>query len=386
MRHLRLLLVAVLVVGAAIGSELAPAAAEPLPSGFTDGVPVGAPPDPGTPPEPTTKADPSPSGLRYFGDGPWAALKAAASSVPRCAGLSAPGLVALMVSPVFKESSAATVPSTAPSPMTLSRYDEWNGTRNDETNRNANYGLYAFRDPRTGWQRAYWHPGIGIWQYDSAGVGAPFTAIERMDVRIVGVDVATGMARRYCNPQAAMGHAAPFTAQERRDAAWAPWWGTSPKSCPKCQAEFAQMTARAPYFGNIRLVKGITSTGGAAKRVCSLPGPGGTREWVTCWYVNPVPGVIQGATGWATVAPDGKLDPTVSPAPLARPFYVVKRNGTEERYWLRADTGYSIDIVAARTLGKNARPRTSQTGSGLRWSKVAPLCDHTTRRGACPRR
>ena len=69
--------------------------------------------------------------------------------------------------------------------MTLSRYDEWSGTFGENNNQNANYGLYAFRNPSTPYQRAYWHPGVGIWQYDSAGLGAPFTAIESMRVSTV---------------------------------------------------------------------------------------------------------------------------------------------------------------------------------------------------------
>ena len=67
--------------------------------------------------------------------------------------------------------------------MTLSRYDEWTGTFGTRATPDANYGLYAFRNPNTAYQRAYWHPGIGIWQYDSAGLGAPLTTVEAMDVR-----------------------------------------------------------------------------------------------------------------------------------------------------------------------------------------------------------
>ena len=99
--------------------------------------------------------------------------------------------------------------------MTLSRYDEWSGTFGTGNNQDANYGLYAFRDPHTAYPRAYWHPGIGIWQYDSAGLGAPLTTIEAMDVRVVAGDVASEhVAARYCR-----GH--PATDQQRRYAAWA---------------------------------------------------------------------------------------------------------------------------------------------------------------------
>jgi len=384
-------------VGQDGGTGTATTAGTDLPSGFTDGVPVGsdtpeadleASGDAST--TTTTEADPGTdrastkeAAVRYFGDDPWKAINEAAQATTRCDELSPEGLVALTVAPVFKESSAATTAATAPSPMTLSRYDEWTGIRDDSNNRNANYGLYAFRDPTTQYLRAYWHPGIGIWQYDSAGVGAPFTAVERMDVRIVAGDVAKGMAARYCDPPAnIVGHEAPFTDQERRDAAWWPWWaGSTTRNCAKCQVEFDGMTEGGrPYFKNIKLVAGISRTGGAEKRTCTLAGRTGTFE---CWYVNPSVGVIQGASAWATVSPDGNGDPTVQPAPLSRPFYVLKVDGYEERHWIRADTGYDIDITARRQLGKNARPRTSQEGSGLLWYATSALCDLTAHRGPC---
>ncbi|QXC62570.1 VCBS repeat-containing protein [Aquihabitans sp. G128] len=375
------------------GGDAGLAGAADLPPGFTDGEPVGGTeaPDPDLP-----VASPAPAGeaptartsaassttLRYFGDGPWAAINAATDATSRCSGLTGPELTALVVAPIFKESSAATSPSSAPAPMTLSRYDEWNGTSATTSNQSANGTLYAFRDPYTAYPRAFWHPGIGIWQYDSAGVGAPYTAIERMDTRVVAGDVAAGMAARYCSPPTnVVGHGAPFTDQERRDAAWWPWWaGSSTRSCSLCQAEYAKMTASTPYFANVSLVQGMSATGGAVKRSCTLPG---STAAVECWYVNPSVGVIQGATGWATLAPDGRGTPTVAPTPLSKPFYVIKRNGYEERHWLKADTGYDIDISGKRLLGKNERVRSNQAGSGITWSASSGLCDLTASRGSC---
>ncbi len=389
-----LLVPTALIAGPTGAQEGSDAVASDLPAGFTDGevvggtdVPAGGEPseaeagfeagatEPGAAPRATR------SSTRYFGQGPWDAINEAAAATPRCPQLSAATLTALVVSPIFKESSAATSPSTAPSPMTLSRYDEWNGIYATTSNASANYGLYAFRDPYTTYSRAYWHPGIGIWQYDSAGVGAPFTAIERMNVRIVGGDVAAGMAARYCNPPTSIvGHGAPFTDQERRDAAWWPWWtGNTNRECPLCQVEFDLLTASTPYFANVSRVAGISATGGAVKRSCTLAGVAGTHE---CWYIDPSVGVIEGATGWATLLPAGG-SPTSPPAPLSRPFYVIKRDGKEERHWLRADTGYDSDVAGTRLLGRNARPRSNQAGSGITWTRSSGLCDRTASRGNC---
>lgn len=366
----------ILAIGLSVAGAT-PAAPEELPPGFTDGRPVGDEAGGTDARLGTAEAGPAATTTRYFGAGAFDAVRAAAVGTSRSCQISDDGLIALALAPVFKESSAATTPSTAPSPMTLSRYDEWSGTFGTDTSRNANYGLYAFRDPFTSYDRAYWNPGIGIWQYDSAGLGAPLTTVEAMDVGVVAADVARIMATRYCNPSpTVVGHGAPFTDQERRYSAWGDWG----YPCTLCQQYFAEMTASRPYFDNVELVAGIGRLGGVVERTCTLPGVPGT---VRCWYVEPVVGVIQGATAWATLSPVDGGDPTVAPAPLSAPFYVVDRGTTEERHWLRADTGYGIDVKASRTIGKNARPRSNQTGSGLTWSSSSGLCDVSLGRGAC---
>ena len=363
-------------VGSATGVERGTDASAGLPLGFTDGVPVGRGDEPtstaSTQPAADTAAAPTP---RYFGRGPYEALRAAVTATARPCSLSDDGLTALALAPVFGESSAATTPSTAPSPMTLSRYNEWTGSyppplgSATDTNRNANYGLYAFRDPTTSYRRAYWNPGIGIWQYDSAGVGAPFTTIEAMDVGVVGADVAAGMIGRYC--------AAPdgSTPAQRRAKAWAPWG-----ACVGCEDRYQDLTGTDPTFSALHLVDGISATGGASARTCTVPS---SAEPVTCWYVRPELDAIQGATAWATLAPRDGGDPTVAPTPISAAFYVIDRGATEERHWLRADTGYTTDISASRVIGENARPRGAEPDSGLTWSASSGLCDLTAGRGAC---
>src|SRR5690606_17928845 len=79
----------------------------------------------------------------------------------------------------------------------------------------------------------------------------------------------------------------------------------------------------------------------------------------------------------------GGPSPTVAPTPLSYPFYVLRRNGQEERHWLRADTNYPIDIAASRLIGQNARARVDQALSGLIWRTESDLCDVTQNRGVC---
>src|SRR4029453_4290859 len=124
-------------------------------------------------------AQPVPAGTpgvtRYFGRGAYHGIRAPGAPPPRSWARADDELTALVMAPIFKEVSMAETPETAPSPMTLSRWDEWTGIAAGNTNMNANYGLYPFADPYgTPYPRAYWTPGIGMFQYDSAGVGAPF--------------------------------------------------------------------------------------------------------------------------------------------------------------------------------------------------------------------
>jgi hypothetical protein len=301
----------------------------------------------------------SPGVVRYFGTGAYEGIRAAVAATPRSCSLSDDELTALVMAPIFKEVSMAETPESAPSPMTLSRWDEWSGRWSGSDNLNANYGLYAFRDPvSTPYKRAYWTPGVGIFQYDVAGVGAPYTAAQMMDVKYIAGDVAGGMAARYC---AAGGD--PFTS---RSAAWQPWQALG--GIAKSEALFQEMVgAGHPPFSTIGLVDGIDNAGGMQMRTCLV---GGVES--ECAYVDPA--AAQGANWWAASNLDGGTVGS-GEAPLPAPFYVVQRNGYEERHWKAQDTGYDVDISARRLIGQNARPMDGQPQSGLEWVASSDLCD-----------
>ncbi|HET6953556.1 MAG TPA: hypothetical protein VFI47_24475, partial [Acidimicrobiales bacterium] len=263
----------------------------------------------------------TPGVTRYFGRGAYDGIRAAVAATPRSCELADDELVALVMAPVFKEVSQARTPQEAPSPMTLSRWDEWTGLAAGNNNLNANYGLYAFNDPFGPYPRAYWTPGIGMFQYDSAGVGAPYTAAERIDVQIVAGDVAAGMAGRYC--------AAGGDDYARRAAAWQPWGALG--GIAKSEALYQEMMGTdAPAFSRLGLVDGIDDAGGMAARTCVVG-----AQTVDCAYVDPA--AAQGANWWALDDPSGGA-PAAGQAPLTAPFYVFKRDGYEERHGLPADT------------------------------------------------
>jgi hypothetical protein len=333
---------------AALAATVTLAGAAGLIPGPLRGAPAGADPVPAG----------SPGVTRYFGRGAYDGIRAAVAATPRSCELSDDELAALVMAPVFKEVSMAETPETAPSPMTLSRWDEWTGVRSGSDNMHANYGLYPFADPGTPYPRAYWTPGVGIFQYDSAGVGAPFTAAELVDVRYVAGDVAAGMAGRYCG--------AGGDGYARRAAAWQPWQGLG--GIAKSEALFQDMMAvGTPAFSRIGLVDGIENGGGMQARTCVTGGRN-----VPCWYIDP--SQAQGANWWALDDPTGGGAGS-SEAPLPAPFYVVKEDGFEVRHFMAVDSGYPVDLVGRRVLGQNARPRDGQPQSGIAWQDRSDLCD-----------
>ncbi|MGH9112108.1 MAG: hypothetical protein ACRDZN_07420 [Acidimicrobiales bacterium] len=320
---------------------------------------TASPAAPTAPTAAAASAAPAAGVTRYFGKGAFEGIRRAVGETPRRCAITDNDLTAMVMAPVFKEVSMAETPDAVPSPMTLSRYDEWTGVRSGSSNLNANYGLYAFWDPYgTPYKRAYWAPGIGVFQYDPAGVGAPFTAAELINVEFIAKDVAAGMAGRYC---AAGGDNA-----RRRAAAWQPWGALG--GIAKSEALFHEMVGlNIVPFSRIGLVDGVDNTGGMVRRDCLIGG-----KPIACWYVDPAR--AQGANWWARVDPGGGAVGS-GEAPLSAPFYVVKRGGLEERHWMAEDTGYPIDLSARRRLGQNARPMNGQPRSGLQWIDHSGLCD-----------
>lgn len=347
-----------------LAMALAVAVAVAVIGGLIPGSPFGGP----EPADAQAVPAGTPGVTRYFGKGAYEGIRAAVAATPRSCALSDDELTALVLAPIFKEVSMAETPDAAPSPMTLSRWDEWSGRVSGSNNLNANFGLYAFRDPNgTPYRRAYWTPGVGIFQYDVAGVGAPFTAAEMMNVQYIAGDVAGGMASRYC---AAGGDA--FT---NRSAAWQPWQGLG--GIAKSEALFQEMVgAGHPPFSTIGLVEGIDNTGGMQTHTCLL-------GWTPteCYFVDPA--AAQGANWWATSNLDGGAVAS-GEAPLTAPFYVLKRNGYEERHWMAQDTGYGTHLSARRLIGQNARPMDGQPQSGLEWYAASDLCDTDRPEMRCP--
>jgi FG-GAP-like repeat len=291
---------------------------------------------------------------RAFGRQPYvdtvaAAATSAASSRTAGCGLSDAKLAAIMLSITFTEAGPLDSATVAPSPMTLSRWD-------------GSAILYAFGDPATTFRNAFWHPGIGLWQFDHPW---PNTAAERIDTAPAARLAAQVVSDRFCRWTAATG-------LSRFAYSVAPWHGCDD---PRGDGERCREIFLNNYrdndptrldddtLVNFTLVDNVSALGGASRRTCQLVG---TTATVPCLFVDPA--AAEGSRAWTS--------PTFSPNPLSAPFYVLRDGDAERRFWLRDDTGYGMDIDASATIGSDPR-------STLRWSSGPRLCDRTARKGAC---
>jgi hypothetical protein len=247
----------------------------------------------------------------------------------KACGLSGDQLAAMMLAVTYPEAGATA--DQAPSPMTLSRYD-------------THPGLYVGGDRNTPWQRAFWHPGVGLWAFDSSG-GWDLTAVGAISTWTAAAQAATTMASRWC-------------ANPTRAYVWAPWFGCVTGNV--CEAIYNEIFDGA-RLRNITAHPEVGRDGGMEARTCTING-----RTVFCWYVDPAR--AQGANWW--------VNPAAGPSPISAPFYVVSENGRETRYWLAQDTGFLLSLRADKPVTANAR-------TSLTWAAVSELCDVTVGRGDC---
>ncbi len=270
-----------------------------------------------------------------FGAEPYEAVSSAASSAAGSADcdISADAATYLTLSPTWPEVAGN---GEAPSPMTMSRYD-------DQT---------SLADPEQRGNGLFFNPGVGMWQLDSAGLGTEETAGTAIDSVAAAKTMAPYIVGKYCSAVSSGSSAA-----EARAAAWTDWHACDGGACEDIYQRLSS--------DGVTTDTSVKRHGGASARECTYEG-----TTYDCLYVDP--SKAQGADAWT--APD------FGPAPLPDPFYVFTytENGTdyEVRYWLQADSGASEDVSASRALGTDARDR-------LSWATETDLCDTTEGRGNC---
>lgn len=287
-----------------------------------------------------------PADARAFGDGPLDAVIKQAGNATRCSGLTQNQLAAMMLAPTWEEAFAD--PNKAPSPMAMSRFDR-------------STLLYSFGTVADQ-PRAFWHPGIGMWQLDDVGEGSFMTVNQRINASTSANKAADTMASRYCNVSG--------TAAQRRSFAWGPWFACNDGSCePTFDVIYCSGN---DTVCNITRKFAVSNSGGMATRTCRFGGDISTN--FTCWYVD-IPNAEGDTSNWQQNPKTG--DSSISP--LAFPFYAWLAT-KENRDWIVDDTRYSRgEIKARRDLGSDSR----DTGV-LSWVDADnPLCDVTARRGNC---
>jgi len=269
-----------------------------------------------------------------FGREPLADVTYWASQKAAC-GLTPAQLATIMLAPTYPETGASG--TSAPSPMTLSRFD-------------TQASLYAFGDASTPYQRAFWHPGIGIWAFDSAG-GWNLTAAQAISTTTSAQQAAITMSARWCSASAITDPV------QRRASVWAPWHGCNAGAC-----ETFYQAMYDPAGPKVQVDDSVTRDGGMVTHSCRVDGWGD----VPCAYVDPAK--AQGFRNWTI--------PSWGRSPVSAPFYVLSHNGQEYRVWLAGDSGYDTGISAFKPITSNAR-------TSLTWAKGDFLCDLTAGRGAC---
>ncbi len=276
----------------------------------------------------------------YFGGSPLSDVEYWADQRRQC-DLDQMELATLMIAPPYPETGAGA--SYAPSPMTLSRSDDQDG-------------LHSFEN-RSSYQDAFWHPGVGMWQLDSAGLGAWMPADDRISSWSSASQSSQRIAGRYCEARSWA-----WSKEDSRARAWLDWVGCD----GTCETFFQNHYSAGSLIG-IYEDWSVARLGGAEWHTCEYSWGGDTFG---CLYVDP--SQAQGYDGWTV--------PAFGPSPISDPFYTyLGSDGTdtyEYRHWLREDTSFDTQIYAIRLLPDNAR-------GNLGWSGSDILCDLTTGHGNC---
>ena len=160
---------------------------------------------PAIPGEALTTPTPNQPNPYYFNKGVikgvlYSAGKAIAKKKSCTAGMpSTNKLAAIMLSIPIHELRAASTRSSSPSPMILSRWEHLNNQlqTDGEDTKSLNTRAYS-HVTKEDYVRAYWSPGVGLWQLDNWDNSLPLNHAERADTTNGGLVVASHLLNNYC--------------------------------------------------------------------------------------------------------------------------------------------------------------------------------------------
>lgn len=253
--------------------------------------------------------------------------------------LSANEFAAIMLAITWPEAADAQA-GAPPSPMTLSRWDV--GDRNKN--------LYG--PSREHFPRVYWHPGVGPWQIDSAGVGKYMDIEASIDSRFAAKQIADYLASLW------QGQNQSLPDKTKRQRVWFEWYACT---TGRCEQLFNQIYDSRTGELTVTRDRSVGRMGGAERGTCSFKGPDPRRPfngvgelprtW-DCLLVNPQK--AQGATAnWQLPPPTGNFPS--GPSPLAVPFYAWSMAGEEYAVFPKSLSGYPMTIAGIRPLGQDVR-------------------------------
>lgn len=304
--------------------------------------------------------------------GPLDRVKAAADAFGNpaarpCPTLTTNRLVALMLPPTWAEVVGNT--ANTPHPMVLGRADSHFFSNGKMAQDGKNQRLYKDSDLNNH-GRVFWHPGVGMWQYDDSGLGSNF-GIQKWGPYDA---VAEYMAKRWCSKNITLANI------------WSRWFACRGDRCRTTYNEIYDEATDSLRHLDHEIDNMVDYRGGISQRTCRFfndptdyychyidaEGAADRDAYTGSWF-----GSVNGGAGGA------------SPSPLARPFYVVTvESGTnryELRVWLDEDLpDFAADITATRTYGEDSRGVPNDpNSSGLLWGGQTSMCDVTANRGNC---
>ena len=289
------------------------------------------------------------------GLGPYSEVKHIADEVVAdlpCA-LTSRELAARVLSITWPEVAPGDDVSKTPHPMSLSRGDfdsDFSPSFSSDT-------------------RIFWHPGLGMWQYDDGGLRAHLASGGFRPYRSISKEIGKAHCASNGNPQDI----------------YKPW-----HACDDgvCQDIFLQLMEGSNLDTIVAENDAVDYWGGIKPRKCSYkvqdPQGGSSSAWVgSCYYIDPdgFGNSVQADHFWQRPSLAGGTDANGKPVtPVAKPFYQFAAPSgdklREVRVWLDVDTGAGQDIWAERPIPGNSR-------STLRWHQGSTFCDKTEQRGHC---
>ena len=240
-------------------------------------------------------------------------------------------LAAILLSiPVHELAGGGTA---AVSPLALSRSDNLGVQYNS-------LKLYSHRTP-TGYERAFWNPGVGLWQIDNNEVLRVLNHVERADPVTAGIKVAEVIAAKYCD------------AGENYYKGWVACGGGG-QVCKRTHLDLHSGTvlSEGTDLLNVRAVDPPAS-GGITERRCRW---GGSGEEFDCFVYDPrdiwPAGFLTGSPGGT-----GSQFSVSHLTPLSTPFVSFTHEGSQTRYavWPSVCTGYGATVIRAVPKAGEAR-------------------------------